>query len=114
MALLLRFSFVAQVIAAFVIFVLGYIGLFCLLMIAFIAARAVYESVKWIRASAARRVLANASASSEGEGGAARNPFLFAPAGKMAQPVEVSFHPVRTRRRAAGNYSWNHPGGMPR
>ena len=114
MAFLLKFSFVAQVIAAFVIFVLGYIGLFSLLMIVFVAVRALYEGVKWIRALAARRVLANLSAPSEGDGAAGRIPFLFTPTGKKAQTVEVAFHPALTRRRVPGNYSWNDPGSTPR
>jgi hypothetical protein len=114
MALLLKFGFAAQVIAAFVIFVLGYIGLFALLMIGLVAVRAFYEGVKWIRAYAARRALANLSASSEGHEFAVRGPFLVMPAGKTARPVAVGFHPVPTRRRVAGNYSLHHRGGTPR
>jgi hypothetical protein len=53
MALVLRFSFAAQIIAAFVIFVLGYIGLFATLILGLVIARCLYEAVKWIRARAA-------------------------------------------------------------
>jgi hypothetical protein len=40
MDLVLRFSFAAQVIAALVIFVLGYVGLFATLLLAMVVARA--------------------------------------------------------------------------
>lgn len=115
MALVLRFGFAAQVIAAFVIFVLGYIGLFTLLMIGFVAVRALYEGVKWIRAYAARRTVAKLAAPSEGGVAAARIPFLFTPAvilaGTKPQPAGAGFHSVLTRRRVAGNHSLHHPGG---
>jgi hypothetical protein len=119
MALLLKFGFAAQVIAAFVIFVLGYIGLFALLMIGFVALRALYEGVKWIRAYAARQALASLAsarlaAPSEGDEGTVRISFLFTPADKKGHPVDVAFQPVLTRRQVAGNYSLNHPGGTPR
>ncbi|MGD0426346.1 MAG: hypothetical protein ABSC10_06480 [Candidatus Acidiferrales bacterium] len=55
MALILRFSFAAQVIAAFVIFVLGYIGLFATLMLALVVVRFLYEGVKWLNARAAAK-----------------------------------------------------------
>ncbi len=119
MALLLRFGFAAQVIAAFVIFVLGYIGLFALLMIGFVAVRALYEGVKWIQAYAARRGLASVAiarlaAPSEGDEATVRISFLFAAADKKGNPVDVAFQPVLTRQRVAGNYSLHHPGGTPR
>lgn len=50
MALILRFSFAAQAIAAFVIFVLGYIGLFATLMLATVIVRCLYEAAKWLNA----------------------------------------------------------------
>jgi hypothetical protein len=53
MALVLRFSFAAQVIAAFVIFVLGYIGLFGTLMLATVVVRCLYEAAKWLNARVA-------------------------------------------------------------
>jgi hypothetical protein len=114
MALLLKFGFAAQVIAAFVIFVLGYIGLFAVLMIGFVALRALYEGVKWIRAYAARQALAKLSAPSEGDEATVRISFLFTPADKKRHPVDVAFQPVLTRRQVAGNYSLHHPGGTPR
>jgi hypothetical protein len=55
MALILRFSFAAQVIAAFVIFVLGYIGLFATLMLALVVVRCLYEAVKWLNARVAAK-----------------------------------------------------------
>ena len=53
MALVLRFSFAAQVIAAFAIFVLGYVGLFATLMLGLVIFRLLYEGVKWIYARGA-------------------------------------------------------------
>jgi len=50
MALVLHFSFAAQVIAAFAIFVLGYVGLFATLMLGLIIVRLLYEGAKWIHA----------------------------------------------------------------
>ena len=44
MDLVLRFSFAAQVIAVFVIFVLGYIGLFATLMVGLLVAKGLYEA----------------------------------------------------------------------
>ena len=59
MDLVLRFSFAAQVIAAFVIFVLGYIGLFATLMLAMIVVRSLYEAALWLNARlAAKRPVA--------------------------------------------------------
>jgi hypothetical protein len=55
MALILRFSFAAQVIAAFVIFVLGYIGLFATLLLALVVVRCLYEAVKWLNARVAAK-----------------------------------------------------------
>jgi|HubBroStandDraft_3_1064219.scaffolds.fasta_scaffold32701_4 hypothetical protein len=55
MDLVLRFSFAAQVIAAFVIFVLGYIGLFATLMLAMIVVRSLYEAVLWLNERLAAR-----------------------------------------------------------
>jgi hypothetical protein len=55
MDLVLRFSFAAQVIAAFVIFVLGYIGLFATLMLAMIVVRSLSEAVLWLNERLAAR-----------------------------------------------------------
>jgi hypothetical protein len=104
MDLVLKFGFATQVIAAFVIFVLGYIGLFALLMIGFVVVRALYGGAKWFQAHAARQSLANLSGSSDADGATGRIPFLFTPAGTKAQPVEVAFHPVLIRPRVPGNY----------
>jgi len=57
MALILRFSFAAQVIAAFVIFVVGYIGLFVTLMLGLVIATCLYEGVKWLAAAYSSRSL---------------------------------------------------------
>jgi hypothetical protein len=53
MDLVLRFSFAAQVIAAFVIFVFGYVGLFATLMLAMVVVRYLYEAAKWLNARVA-------------------------------------------------------------
>jgi hypothetical protein len=53
MALVLRFSFAAQVIAAFVIFVLGYMGLSATLMLGLLVAKVLFEAVQWIHAPSA-------------------------------------------------------------
>jgi hypothetical protein len=50
MALILHFNFAAQVIAAFVIFVLGYISLFATLMLATVIVRCLYAAAKWLNA----------------------------------------------------------------
>jgi hypothetical protein len=75
MALVLRFSFAAQIITAFVIFVLGYIALFVSLLIALLAVRGLYEGAKWLRASVATRAMENRSAHSGGGGGERQIPF---------------------------------------
>jgi hypothetical protein len=110
MALVLRFGFAAQVIAAFVIFVLGYVGLFVALMLLMLVVRGLYESAKWIHASAARRANTNAAAFDR------RVPAHITSPGNEPQLAELTFHPVLNRRRASGaaNYSSNLPGGTPR
>ncbi|HXN28430.1 MAG TPA: hypothetical protein VN902_14990 [Candidatus Acidoferrales bacterium] len=55
MDLVLRFSFAAQVIAAFVIFVLGYIGLLATLLLAAVVVRCLYETAKWLSARASTK-----------------------------------------------------------
>jgi hypothetical protein len=52
MDLVLRFSFAAQVFAALVIFVLGYVGLLAALLLAVVVVRCVYETAKWLNARA--------------------------------------------------------------
>jgi hypothetical protein len=115
MALVLRFGFAAQVIAAFVVFVLGYVGLFVALMLIMLVVRALYESAKWIHASALRR--ANASHSTSATAGVEferRIPLLITSPANQPQIAELTFHPALNRRRIAGNYSSNLPGGTPR
>jgi hypothetical protein len=53
MALVPRFSIAAQVIAAFVIFVLGYMGLVPTLMLGLLVAKVLFEAVQWIHAPSA-------------------------------------------------------------
>ena len=115
MAVLLRFGFAAQVIAAFVIFVLGYVGLFVALMLIMLVIRGLYESAKWIHASAARRANANHSTSTAG-GGAfdRRSPIPITSPANQPRLAELTFHAALNRRRVAGNYSSNLPGGTPR
>ena len=108
MALVLRFGFAAQVIAAFVIFVLGYLGLFAALMLLMLAVRGLYESAKWIHASAARRANTNAAAFDR------HVPTPITSPGIEPQHAELTFRPALNRRRIAANYSSNLPGGTPR
>jgi hypothetical protein len=118
MDLLLRFGFVAQVIAAFVIFVLGYLGLFAALMLVMLVVRGLYESIKWASTSAPARALADrfmpATATPDGVVFDRRIPLSVTSRAKQLQPAELTFHPALNRRRVAGNYSPNLPGGTPR
>ena len=116
MALILRFGFAAQVIAAFVIFVLGYVGLFGALMLVMLITRGLYESIKWVSASARGRAISNPFTPAI-PGGVAfekRIPIPITSSVNQAQLAEVTFHPALNRRRVAGNYSSNLPGGTPR
>jgi hypothetical protein len=116
MALILRFGFAAQIIAAFVIFVLGYIGLFTALMLVMLITRALYESVKWLNASARARAIANrfARAIPDGVTFDRRTSIPITSPASQPQLAELTFHPALNRRRATGNYSSNLPGGTPR
>jgi hypothetical protein len=116
MALVLRFGFAAQVIAAFVIFILGYVGLFVTLMLLMLVARGLYESVKWVSTSASARALADRSTPAAANGAAfdRRNPLSITSPGNQPQLAEFTFHRVLNRHRVAGNYSSNLPGGTPR
>jgi hypothetical protein len=108
MALVLRFGFAAQVIAAFVIFVLGYVGLFVALMLIMLAVRGLYESVKWLRASALRCATSTSRAFER------RIPIPISSPANEPQLAELTFHSALNRRRVAANYSSNLPGGTPR
>jgi hypothetical protein len=115
MAVLLRFGFAAQIIAAFVIFVLGYVGLFVTLMLLMLVVRGLYESAKWIHASAARRANANHSMSAADAAAFARRiPVSITSPANQPQLAELTFHPALNRRRVVGSYSSNLPGGTPR
>jgi hypothetical protein len=61
MAFVLSYNTALQVIAAFVIFLFGYLAFFVFLIICLLIATGLYESGKWIRAYAERSVSANAS-----------------------------------------------------
>lgn len=112
MALLLRFGFPAQIIAAFVIFVLGYVGLFAALMLVMLVARGLYESVKWVSTSASARALANRSTpAANGAAFDRRIPLSITSPANQPQLAELTFHRTLNRRRVAGNYSSNLPGG---
>jgi hypothetical protein len=111
MALMLRFGFAAQIIAAFVVFVLGYIGLFVSLLLVMLVVRGLYESVKWIRASVRKRATADRSPYPGGDDGERRILFLSAQLVSEDPHSELALHPVFHRQRAAGNYSLNHSGG---
>jgi hypothetical protein len=103
MALILRFSFAAQVIAAFVIFVLGYIGLFATLMLGLVLARCLYEGAKWIGArSAARRPSATGFPRSPDYQMERRTPLSSAQLGNIPPRADITFHPALNRRRVPG------------
>jgi hypothetical protein len=116
MAVLLRFGFAAQVIAAFIIFVLGYIGLFTALMLVILVIRGLYESVKWLSASARARAIANrfTPAIPNGVVFDRRIPTPITSTANQPHLAELTFQPALNRRRVAGNYSSNLPGGTPR
>jgi len=100
MALLLRFSFASQVIAAFVVFVLGYIGLFATLMLGLVIARCLYEGVKWIRArAAATRPIASRFPLSTGYQPERRIPLSSTQLVNTPPRAEIAFHPALNRRR---------------
>jgi hypothetical protein len=102
MALILRFSFAAQVIAAFVIFVLGYIGLFATLMLGLVIARCLYEAVKWLhaRTTATRPVSARLPLST-GYQVARRIPVSSTQLINNPPRAEIDFHPALNRRRVS-------------
>jgi hypothetical protein len=114
MAFVLRFGFVVQIIAAFVIFVLGYISLFVSLMLVMLLVRGLYESVKWVRSSALAR--AAAIRSTRSRDAAFDRPVRISSMPPANEPrlAELTFRLALNRRRPAGNYSLNHPGGTPR
>ena|SRR5579863_8449720 len=117
MAVLLRFGFAAQIVAAFVIFVLGYIGLFTALMLALLIVRGLYESVKWLSASTPARAIADRFTPPTAAGSVAferRAPIPITSLANQPRLAELAFHPAFNRRRMAGNYSSNLPGGTPR
>jgi len=65
MALLLRFNVPLQVVAAFVIFVFGYLALFVSLLTFLALARGLYEGAKRVRAYTLRSASENDSISSD-------------------------------------------------
>lgn len=101
MALVLRLSFAAQIIAAFVIFVLGYIGLFGTLLLVLLLVRVLYELAKWIytRGSAASSLgLSNGFPSSAGHTDRRIPPSTTQLVNPAPRP-EIAFHPALNRRR---------------
>jgi hypothetical protein len=65
MGLILRFNIALQVIAAFVIFLFGYVALFVSLVICLVIAKGIYEGAKGVRAYAVRSASAKSSISSD-------------------------------------------------
>jgi hypothetical protein len=59
MAFIFTFDFVIEMLAAFVIFVIGYLALFVSLMICLAVLRGIYEGVKRVRAYAVGSASAN-------------------------------------------------------
>jgi len=103
MALLLRFSFAAQVIAAFVIFVLGYMGLFATLVLGLLVAKVLYEAVKWIQAGTAELRAPVPSRFPQSAGGQSerRIPLSSTQLVNYTPRAEIAFHPALNRRRVS-------------
>ena len=101
MDLVLRFSFAAQVIAALVIFVLGYVGLFATLMVAMVIVRCLYEAGLWLNervaASPPVAVRFPQSARDQSE---TRIPVSSTHFINATPCAEIAFHPTLNRRRA--------------
>ena len=101
MALLLRFSFAAQVITVFVIFVLGYIGLFATLMVGLLVAKGLYEAVKWIHARTAELEAPVPSGFPQSAGGQSERRIHLSSTQLVNNTprAEIGFHPALDRRR---------------
>jgi hypothetical protein len=101
MALVLRLGFAAQVIAAFVIFVLGYIGLFATLMLGLLVAKGLYEAVKWIHGRTAESRAQAPSRFPQSAGGPSerRIPLSSTQLANNTPRAEIGFHPALDRRR---------------
>jgi len=80
MGLILRFNVALQVIAAFVIFLFAYVGLFVSLIICLVIAKAMYEGAKGVRAFAVRSATAKRSISSDADTAAHREKNFVFPA----------------------------------
>ena len=79
--------------------------------------RGLYESVKWLSASTPARAIAKRFTPATAAGGVAferRIPIPITSLANQPRLAELTFHPALNRRRIAGNYSSNHPGGTPR
>ena len=61
MAFVLIYNSILQVLAAFVIFFLGYFAFFVFLIVTHLIATGLYEGVKWIRACTMRSASASSS-----------------------------------------------------
>jgi hypothetical protein len=100
MPLALRFGFAAQIVAAFVIFVLGYIALFAALMLALVVARCLYEAAGWLRSrGAARRPVAMRFPRPAGGESERRIPVSSTLLANGSPRVALTFQPVIHRRR---------------
>jgi hypothetical protein len=103
MALIFRFSFAAQVIAAFVIFVLGYIGLFAALLLVLFVVRCLYEAVKWLNARvAAKPTVAIPFSQSAGYQSQSENRIATSATQLVNESARapIMFQPALQRRRA--------------
>lgn len=65
MAFVLSFNLALQVLAAFLIFLSGYIAIFTSLLLCLVIAKGIYEGAKGIRAYAVESVSANSSVLSD-------------------------------------------------
>jgi hypothetical protein len=101
MALVLRLSFAAQIIAAFVIFVLGYIGLFATLLLVTLLVRVLYELAKWIytRGSAASSLPLGSGFPLSAGHSDRRIPLSTTHLTNPNPRPEIAFHPALNRRR---------------
>jgi hypothetical protein len=68
MAFIFTFDFVIEMLAAFVIFVIGYLALFISLMVCLALIKGIYEGAKRVRAYAVRSASPNRPISSDADG----------------------------------------------
>jgi hypothetical protein len=65
MALILAFNVALQIVAAFVIFVFGYVALLISIIAFLLTAKVIYDGAEWIRAHARKAIPLSTSISSD-------------------------------------------------